>query len=93
MKNKITLIDGAMGTEIRARGCEVPSHHSSIWSAKALMDNPDVVKEIHKDYILAGADIIVTNNYAVTHNLLKRENLEHKLSDLTSLSIDIAKSA
>ena len=52
MKNKITLIDGAMGTEIRARGCEVPSHHSSIWSAKALIDNPDVVKEIHKDYIL-----------------------------------------
>ena len=86
MKNKITLIDGAMGTEIRARGCEVPSHHSSIWSAKALMDNPDVVKEIHKDYILAGADIIVTNNYAVTHNLLKRENLDHKLSDLTSVS-------
>ena len=79
MKNKITLIDGAMGTEIRARGCEVPSHHSSIWSAKALIDNPDVVKEIHKDYILAGADIIVTNNYEVTHNLLKRENIKHKL--------------
>ena len=93
MNDKITLIDGAMGTQIRARGYEVPSHHSSIWSAQALMDNPHIVKEIHKDYISAGAEIITTNNYAVTQNLLERENLGHKLEELTSLSIDIAKEA
>ena len=93
MNDKITLIDGAMGTQIRARGYEVPSHHSSIWSAQALMDNPHIVKEIHKDYISAGAEIITTNNYAVTQNLLERENLGHRLEELTSLSIDIAKEA
>lgn len=93
MNEKITLIDGAMGTQIRARGYEVPSHHSSIWSAQALMDNPHIVKEIHKDYISAGAEIITTNNYAVTQNLLERENLGHRLEELTSLSIDIAKEA
>ncbi len=82
-----------MGTQIRARGYEVPSHHSSIWSAQALMDNPHIVKEIHKDYISAGAEIITTNNYAVTQNLLERENLGHRLEELTSLSIDIAKEA
>jgi len=93
MNDKVTLIDGAMGTQIRARGYEVPSHHSSIWSAQALMDNPHIVKEIHKDYISAGAEIITTNNYAVTQNLLERENLGHRLEELTSLSIDIAKEA
>ena len=93
MNDKITLIDGAMGTQIRARGYEVPSHHSSIWSAQALMDNPHIVKEIHKDYISAGAEIITTNNYAVTQNLLERENLGHRLEELTSLSIDIAREA
>jgi len=93
MNEKITLIDGAMGTQIRARGYEVPSHHSSIWSAQALMDNPHIVKEIHKDYISAGAEIITTNNYAVTQNLLERENLGHRLEELTSLSIDIAREA
>ena len=51
MDNKITLIDGAMGTEIRARGFEVPSHINSIWSAQALIDNPEVVRDIHEDYI------------------------------------------
>ena len=93
MENKITLIDGAMGTEIRARGFEVPSHTNSIWSAQALMDNPKVIVDIHKDYILAGAEIITTNNYAVTQNLLRRENLRNKLEDLTLLSIDLAKEA
>ena len=71
----ITLLDGGMGTEIRRRGCNVPSHLNSIWSAQALMDNPEVVRQIHTDYINAGADIIITNNYAVTHNLLKRKNI------------------
>ena len=93
MKSKITLIDGAMGTEIRARGFEVPSHTNSIWSAQALMDNPKVIVDIHKDYILAGAEIITTNNYAVTQNLLRRKNLRNKLEDLTLLSIDLAKEA
>ncbi|MFM1593944.1 MAG: homocysteine S-methyltransferase family protein [Woeseiaceae bacterium] len=93
MNNKVTLIDGAMGTEIRARGFEVPSHTNSIWSAQALIDNPDVVKDIHKDYILAGAEVITTNNYAVTQNLLRRENIRDKLKELTLLSIDIAKQA
>ena len=93
MESKITLIDGAMGTEIRARGFEVPSHTNSIWSAQALMDNPKVIVDIHKDYILAGAEIITTNNYAVTQNLLRRKNLRNKLEDLTLLSIDLAKEA
>ena len=93
MESKITLIDGAMGTEIRARGFEVPSHTNSIWSAQALMDNPKVIIDIHKDYILAGAEIITTNNYAVTQNLLRRKNLRNKLEDLTLLSIDLAKEA
>ena len=74
----ITLLDGGMGTEIRRRGCNVPSHLNSIWSAQALMDNPEVVRQIHTDYINAGADIIITNNYAVTHNLLKRKNIGKK---------------
>ena len=93
MDNKITLIDGAMGTEIRARGFEVPSHTNSIWSAQALIDNPEVVKSIHEDYILAGAEVITTNNYAVTQNLLRRENIRNKLEEMTLLSIDIAKQA
>ena len=57
MKN-IIIGDGALGTELRDRGIEVPSHTESIWSALALTEHPDVIKQIHLDYIEAGSDFI-----------------------------------
>ncbi len=92
MKN-IILGDGAMGTELRARGVEVPSHTESIWSALALKNNSQEIIEIHKDYIDAGSDYITINNYAVTKPLLARKNLENEFKDLTGKAIDLAKEA
>ena len=92
MKN-IILGDGAMGTELRARGVEVPSHTESIWSALALKKNSQEIIEIHKDYIDAGSDYITINNYAVTKPLLARKNLENEFKDLTEKAIDLAKEA
>ena len=92
MKN-IILGDGAMGTELRARGVEVPSHTESIWSALALKNNSQEIIEVHKDYIDAGSDYITINNYAVTKPLLARKNLENEFKDLTGKAIDLAKEA
>ena len=92
MKNLI-LGDGAMGTELRRRGVEVPSHVESIWSALALKEATSIVEEIHIDYIEAGSDYITTNNYAVTRPILSRDNLDNELESLTNKSIEIAKAA
>ncbi len=51
-----TLLDGGTGTELRARGIEVPSHITSIWSAQALYAAPDAVVAVHRDYMEASAD-------------------------------------
>ena len=91
--NKILIGDGGMGTELRMRGVEVPSHVESIWSALALTENTSVIKEIHLDYINAGAEFIIANNYAVTQPILKRANLLDQLEELTLKSIQIAKEA
>ena len=87
---KITLLDGGTGTELRAIGAEVPSHITSIWSAKALLAAPDAVVRVHRDYIAAGADVITVNNYAVTPPLLARKGLEQRLEELTTLAVDLA---
>ena len=92
MKNLI-IGDGAMGTELRRRGVEVPSHVESIWSALALKEATSIVEEIHIDYIEAGSDYITTNNYAVTRPILSRDNLDNELESLTIKSIELAKSA
>ena len=89
----ILIGDGGMGTELRMRGVEVPSHVESIWSALALTENAAVIKEIHLDYINAGAEFIIANNYAVTQPILKRANLSDKLEELTLKSIKLAREA
>ena len=58
---EIKILDGGTGSEIRRRGYDVPSHVESIWSAQALIDNPEVVEQIHYDYIHAGAYYIKIN--------------------------------
>ncbi len=91
--NNLLIGDGGMGTELRMRGVEVPSHVESIWSALALTENTSVIKEIHLDYIKAGAEFIIANNYAVTQPILERANLSHQLEELTLKAIQIAREA
>ena len=57
---KIVIGDGGMGSELRFRGVEVPSHIDSIWSALALIENTQEIKNIHLDYIDAGAQYILS---------------------------------
>ena len=91
--NNLIIGDGGMGSELRFRGVEVPSHVESIWSALALIDNPEVIKQIHLDYIEAGAEYITVNNYAVTQPILERVGMSDRLEDLTLLSISLANEA
>jgi len=91
--NNIIIGDGALGTELRDRGVEVPSHTGSIWSALALTEHPEEIRQIHLDYIEAGSDFITINNYAVTRPLLERVNRADELTDLTLKSIELGKDA
>ena len=90
------IIDGAMGSELIKRGLTLPKH---IWSAEANLTNPAMVKQIHKEYIEAGADYITTNTFRTTprayNNMCKRISaLEHSIQQArTSLynAVDLAK--
>lgn len=93
MPTAITLLDGAMGSELLLRGVDVPDYITSIWSAKALNDAPDTVLKIHEDYIEAGADVITANNYAVTPPILSRAGLEDRFEEMTRRAADLANQA
>jgi acetylornithine deacetylase/succinyl-diaminopimelate desuccinylase-like protein len=79
-----------MGTELRARGASVPDYRSSAWSAMALVHDPGTVRQVHSDYIAAGADVITANNYAVVPNLLARVGMADRLEELTRLACQLA---
>ena len=73
-KDKILVLDGAMGTMIQRYGLSEDDYHTGPFAAcnKELFGNneclnltrPDVIKAIHKEYIAAGADIIETNTFS-----------------------------
>jgi len=57
------ILDGAMGSELIRRGLKLPKH---IWSAAANLTNPELVLEIHKESVDAGADYITANTFRTT---------------------------
>lgn len=89
----ITLLDGGMGYELKLRGVKVPDHTTSVWSALALIEDPDAVISVHTDYIAAGADVLTTNNYTVTPPILSRESMGERVEELTGVAVDLAERA
>ena len=56
-------VDGALATELEARGCDLDD---PLWSAKVLLEQPDLVKRVHRDYFRAGATVAITASYQAT---------------------------
>ena len=73
---ELLILDGGTGTELQRRGVDVDKgfrgNEMGPWSAAANFDAPDVVREIHEDYLRAGADIIISNNFYTTPTMLER---------------------
>jgi len=91
LSQAILILDGAMGTELERRGYKT---RLPLWSAQALLDAPELVLQIHKDYIEAGADIITTNTFRTNPYTVKKSGL--KISDarkLTEIACNLAKMA
>lgn len=84
---EIVIIDGPMGTELEARG--VPMNDKA-WSGEALLTHADVVRQIHADYIAAGAEVIITNTFAAGHQLLSRAGLQDEVVNINRKGVEIA---
>ena len=88
--SRIVLLDGGMGQELIARSSQPPS---PLWSAKVMMDEPEIVEAVHRDYIDAGARVITLNAYSATPERLARDASEDLFEPLQAKAIDIAKRA
>jgi S-methylmethionine-dependent homocysteine/selenocysteine methylase len=77
------LLDGGTGRELRRRGVPILE---TIWSANALVVAPEIVRDVHADYIAAGADVITTNTYGVIRSELAKEGIEDRFAELNHLA-------
>jgi S-methylmethionine-dependent homocysteine/selenocysteine methylase len=60
---ELVIIDGGMGSQLQAEG--VPMDELA-WSARANLDQPEVVQRVHEEYIRAGAEVIIANTFAAS---------------------------
>jgi S-methylmethionine-dependent homocysteine/selenocysteine methylase len=87
---EVVVLDGAMGTELERRG--VPMDDAA-WSAAALITHPDTVREVHEDYIRAGADVIITNTFATARHVLEPADMGEQFRELNTRAVTLAKQA
>ena len=88
MARSLTILDGSMGQELARRGY---GKSDGIWSAKALIESPDMVANVHRDYINGGARVITTNTYSTIPSYLEKEGLKERYQELTALAGRIAR--
>ena len=79
------LLDGATGSELENRGIKMDNS----WCATASLEF-DILKQIHKDYINAGAKIITTNTYASNRMILEVAGVEDKFEEINLAAINAA---
>ena len=84
------ILDGGTGTDIQRRG--VPMSNST-WCAEANLTHPDVVREVHADYIKAGADIIIANTFATSALLFNALDRDDELLAIDKAAVKIARDA
>ena len=59
----LLVLDGAMSTPLENMGIDL---NTKLWTAKVLADQPEMVKQVHKNYFKAGADCGITCSYQAT---------------------------
>jgi S-methylmethionine-dependent homocysteine/selenocysteine methylase len=94
--NTPLIIDGGMGTELKDRGAfPCLREYQQLWSAAALIkeEGRKIVVDAHVAFIEAGAELIITNTYACTPEILGKRGLGDRLEELIETGCTLAKSA
>lgn len=74
----VVILDGGLATELEARGERLDD---PLWSAAVLLDRPERIRQVHEDYLRAGADCLVTASYQATFEGLARRGLSAAEAD------------
>lgn len=86
----ITLLDGSIGQELVKRSGDRPT---PLWSTRVMIDQPELVGDVHAEYFRRGATVATTNTYAVHRSRLVREGMETQLADLIDAAVTQAEQA
>ena len=87
---ELILLDGGTGTEMQRKGAPMSGE---VWCALATRSHPDILHDVHADYIRVGADVIIANTFATSPLMLQGHGLLDDMEDLDRQAVRIAREA
>lgn len=83
------ILDGATGTELSRRGVHLAGPS---WTALAIVKHPETLREIHADYVAAGAEVLTANTFRTHARNVKATPYANQAASLTRQAIELARS-
>ena len=85
------VLDGALATELERRGADL---RDALWSARCLIESPELIRAVHMDYFRAGADVATTATYQATFEGFERRGIDRtRASRLMRDAVALAREA
>jgi S-methylmethionine-dependent homocysteine/selenocysteine methylase len=88
--HEVLLLDGGTGQELLRRADAAPT---PLWSAQVMIDQPDLVVDVHRAFLAAGADVLTVNAYSATRCRLGRFGRADDYERLQRLACELAVTA
>jgi homocysteine S-methyltransferase len=86
--SEVVILDGGIGAELEKLGASIDK---DLWSGRCSIDNPEIVREVHQNFVNSGADVITTNTYASTPISMKEYGYGSYIEDWNNASVKIAR--
>jgi 5-methyltetrahydrofolate--homocysteine methyltransferase len=86
--NKLIFFDGANGTEYQRRGLPPGAAPESL-----VLTDPNLVKQVHREYLLAGSQVVTTNTFGGNRKRLAASGLETQIQEINRRAVELAREA
>jgi len=87
-ERRLLVLDGALGTELERRGADLKD---PLWSARLLIEQPELIRQVHLDYFVAGADVATTASYQASFEAFAGRGIgQTEAADLMRRSVALA---
>ncbi len=88
VEQAVMILDGGLATTLEDRGCNL---NHDLWSARVLVDNPELIREVYRDFLTAGADCLASISYQATIEGFRRSGFtEEESVELLNHSVELA---